>query len=148
MSPAPLSCNTVAVALLARAGDELVMGVDEDDLPAAQGFSGNSNLLVAPAWRLPYDVRTSSAARVWIVARLASEYGVGAIGELGGPYRPSAGLTPETVFPLAVEVRSLAAGGRALTWIPLWTLVSRRAAIQDGHLRVLSLRAAHASGSS
>ncbi len=148
--PVPLSCNTVSVALLARAGADFVMGVDEDDLPAAQGFSGNSNLLVAPAWRLPHEVRTASVARAWIVARLASEYGVtaGAIGELGGPYRPSAGLTPETVFPLGVEVRSVTTGRRALTWIPLRALVSQRASVPDGHLRVLSLRAAHASSSS
>lgn len=147
--PVSLSGNTVAVAPLARAGDDVVMGVDEDDLPAAQAFSGNSDLLVAPAWRLPHEVRSVSNARDWIASRLAGEYGVsvGSVGELGGPYRPSAGLTPETVFPLAVEVLSVGSGSRALTWIPLRTLVSQRAAIPDGHLRVLSLRAAHAVGS-
>ena len=43
-----------------------LIGVDEDDLPAAQAFSGNSNLLVAPAWRLRNDVHDMSAARAWM----------------------------------------------------------------------------------
>ena len=146
VAPTSLSGNTVAVALLARVREDVVIGVDEDDLPAAQGFSGNSNLLVAPAWRLPNDLRTLAAARDWILERLVCEYGVtpGDIGDLGGPYRPSAGLTPETVFPLWVEVRSVATGVRSLNWLPLHSLVADRASIPDGHLRVLSLRAGHA----
>jgi SAM-dependent methyltransferase len=150
--PIRLGPSTVAVALLARAGDQLLMGIDDDDLPAAQGFSGNSNLLVTPAWRLPRQVAGTGAARAWIGERLAQEYGITAcnVWDLGGPYRPSPGLTPETVFPLAVEVASV--GGdprgdcRKLRWLPLPLLVERRASLQDGHLRVLLLRAAHALG--
>jgi hypothetical protein len=150
VTPVPLGTNTVAVALLTRQGAEVLMAVDEDDLPAAQAFSGNSNLLVTPAWRLPRDVQTPSEARAWIVARLEAEYGVvaGDVWELGGSYRPSPGLTPETVFPLAVEVARLARGEsaalRPLTWLPLRQLVAERAGLPDGHLRVLLLRAAHA----
>src|SRR5213078_3031827 len=136
----------VAVALLARVGDEVLMGVDEDDLPAAQGFRGNSNLVVTPAWRLPADVTTISRARAWIAHRLATEYGleIGETWELGGSYRPSPGLTPETVFPLAVEVTGRRDGERPLDWVPLSSLVAHRAELPDGHLRVMMLRAAHA----
>ena len=46
--------RTMACALLRAArGGEVLFGVDDDDLPAAQLFTGNSNLLVAPAWRIP-----------------------------------------------------------------------------------------------
>jgi SAM-dependent methyltransferase len=146
VAPIPLGTNTVAVALLASVGDEVLMGVDEDDLPAAQGFRGNSNLVVTPAWRLPADITTLSRARVWIAHRLATEYGleIGETWELGGPYRPSPGLTPETVFPLAVEVRGRRDGERPLHWVPLSGLVANRAELPDGHLRVMMLRAAHA----
>ena len=54
------------------------------------------------------------------------------------------GLTPETVFPWAVEVREIAPGQRPLHWAPLSEVIRRRAELPDGHLRVVSLRAAHA----
>ena len=146
VAPIPLGTNTVAVALLARVRDEVLMGVDEDDLPAAQAFRGNSNLVVTPAWRLPADVMTISRARAWIAHQLATEYGleIGETWELGGSYRPSPGLTAETVFPLAVEVTGRRDGGRSLAWVPLSSLVAHRADLPDGHLRVAMLRAAHA----
>ncbi|HEY7373299.1 MAG TPA: class I SAM-dependent methyltransferase [Polyangia bacterium] len=148
VAPIPLGTNTVAAALLARAGDELLIGVDEDDLPAAQGFGGNSDLLVAPAWRLPRAIATMPAARAWIAARVADEYRLetGEAWDLGGPYRPSPGLTAEVAFPLALEVRAAKAGGRPLRWLPIAELVERRAELPDGHLRVVLLRAAHALG--
>jgi SAM-dependent methyltransferase len=148
VAPLTFSTNTVAVALLARAGDDLLLGVDEEDLPAAQGFAGNSNLLVAPAWRLPRPIGTMTAARDWIEGRVVDAYGLatGDAWDLGGPYRPSPGLTAEVVFPLALEVREQRAMGRRLRWLPIAELVERRADLPDGHLRIVLLRAAHALG--
>jgi hypothetical protein len=144
----PFAESTVAAALLASVGGEVLLGVDEEDLPAAQGFGGNSNLLVTPAWRLPRDVTSLTAARAWIAARVRAEYGldVGEAWELGGPYRPSPGLTAEVVFPVAFEIRGRAAAGRALRWLPIAELVARRDRLPDGHLRIVTLRAAHALG--
>jgi hypothetical protein len=65
---------------------------------------------------------------------------------LGGAYRPSPGLTPEVVFPLAFAVKAIGPAGRALAWVPLAELVASRHRIPDGHLRILALRAAHAAG--
>jgi hypothetical protein len=146
VTPITFGTNTVAVALLAKQGDDVLIGVDEDDLPAAQAFSGNSNLIVAPAWRLPQTIETVSDATAWIKERLAAEHGleIGTTWELGGSYRPSPGLTPETVFPLAVEVLGRRSVGRGLEWVRLRELLSRRALLPDGHLRVVALRAAHA----
>jgi hypothetical protein len=145
--PRALSLRTVACAPLRRSGDRIFLGVDDDDLPAAQCFAGNSELLVAPAWRLPHDVTTRTPAFAFVRARLAEEYGAqaGAIWELGGRYHPSPGLTAEVVHLLAVEIESEREGAaRALTWVPLETIPSARHTLEDGHLRIAALRAHHA----
>ncbi|WP_437813059.1 methyltransferase domain-containing protein [Sorangium sp. So ce1078] len=170
--PRPLGALTVSTALLARSpSGEVLLGVDDHDLPAAQSFSGNSELLVAPAWRLPRGARTLADAEAFVRARLRVEYGIeaGEAVELGGAYRPSAGLTPELVQPLAFVVTAVAAGAppaaaaaphaaasplaapaldpaRPLYWAPLAALVAGREHLPDGHLRVIALRAAHALG--
>ncbi len=165
--PRPLGALTVSTTLLARApSGEVVLGVDDHDLPAAQSFSGNSELLVAPAWRLPRSARTLADAEAFVRTRLRVEYGleVGEAVELGGAYRPSPGLTPELVQPLAFVVTAVAAEApaapaaaappvapapvpdRRLYWVPLTELVAGREHLPDGHLRVVALRAAHALG--
>jgi hypothetical protein len=138
----------VVLAPLRRRGVRVEIGLDDDDLPAAQCFGGNSNLWVAPAWRLPHDVTGITQARQWIEARLGADYGavVAERWELGGPYRPSAGLTPETVFPLAVQVAGEQPAARALTWVALDTLLDGLDELRDGPLRVVVWRAAHAPG--
>jgi hypothetical protein len=148
VTPRTLSANTVACAVLARHEGRVWFGVDDDDLAAAQCFSGNSNLVVTPAWRMPVGVRSTSAAHAWIAERLQSEYGVetGRTWELGGPYYPSAGMSPELVYPVAVEVLRVTDAPRSLFFVPLDELVRRRDDLQDGHLRIVALRAAHATG--
>jgi hypothetical protein len=142
-----LGCNTVAVALLARdASGTLAIGIDEDDLPAAQQFNGNSKLLVTPAWRVPGSIHTITEALSFVRNKLSEEFGIHVHEPLalGGAYRPSAGLTPEIVFPFAFEVREVVAGMRKLKWIALQELINNRASLADGHLRVLSARMGHA----
>src|SRR5581483_10557767 len=112
--------------MLASRGGELLIGVDDFDLPAAQCFNGNSELLVIPAWRLPHEIASLTAARAWVAGRLESEYGLGCgeVWELGGPYHPTPGVTPEVVHPFAVEAVGDRPGGkRRLHWVPLRELV-------------------------
>jgi hypothetical protein len=146
--PARRSCNTVAVAALRRVSGAVWIGVDRDDMPAAQCFTGNSDIVLTPAWRLPSGVAGEKRSRAWVLERLAAEYGVAARDhwELGGPYRPSPGVTPETVFPIAVEVQDDSGGERSLEWLRLDDLVRHIELVQDGHLRVVALRSAHAVG--
>jgi SAM-dependent methyltransferase len=148
VTPQLLSSTTVATALLRRDGAGIYLGIDDDDLPAAQGFTGHSSLLVAPAWRLPQEACTLTAARAFVAERLRSEYGVhvAALHDLGGRYHPTPGATPEVVYPWAVEVGGVDAGVRPLNWVPLRDLVQQRGAVLDGHLRIVALRAAHAVG--
>ena len=144
--PGPLSTNTIAAAPLWRSGDQVYIGIADDDLPAAQAMSGNSQLLVAPAWRLPRDFATTTPARAWIADRLRSDYGLrcGDTFELGGPFHPSPGLSPEAVWPVAFEVLAHAPAPHALLWLPLADLAASPDLLTDGHLRVVTRRASHA----
>ena len=146
--PRKLGACTIACAPLRRHGGHVWLGIDDDDLPAAQCFEGHSELLVAPAWRLPRDVRTMTPAIAWMKARLAAEYGVTAGGtwELGGRWHPSPGATPEVVHAIAVEVEAEAPTTRPLAWVRLADAIAGRGNVRDGHLRVVTLRAAHAVG--
>jgi SAM-dependent methyltransferase len=146
--PERRSLLTVVVALLRRDARGVYLGLDDEDRPAAQDFTGHSELLVAPAWRLPGDVATRTAAWDFVAARLRAEHGAtpGRWFELGGRYHPSPGATPELVHPWAVEITAVDDAPRALRWVPLGELVAGRAALRDGHLRVVALRAAHALG--
>jgi hypothetical protein len=147
--PRELSINTIATALLARRGGEMLIAVDDDDLPAAQSFNGTSDLLVAPAWRLPKSIARRRDARRWIEQRLLREYGVRAAQwwELGGKYHPSPGITPERVYPYAIEVDAqVASGERPLYWLPLEEAARHADRLYDGHLRIVLFRAAHALG--
>jgi hypothetical protein len=149
VTPKKLGLCSIACLLLVRSGGDVLVGIDDDDLPAAQLFDGNSNLPVAPAWRIPRERRTTTPARGFVRERLAVEYGLeaGRFWELGGRYHPSPGVTPEVVYPVAVEVVRQSPGGqRLLYWVSLDELVAERGAIRDGHLRIGVLRAAHALG--
>jgi hypothetical protein len=146
--PKSLSHNTVACALLRKAEGEVWIALDDDDLPAAQSFSGNSQLLVAPAWRMPKEIRTLTPALAWTRNKIEEVYKVvaGRAWELGGRYHPSLGATPEVVHPVAFEVSEDRPGGRRLEWIRLHELIEQRARLHDGHLRIVALRSAHALG--
>lgn len=146
--PQRLSSNTVACALLRRVAGEVLIGLDEDDLPAAQCFDGSSAIWVTPAWRLPREVKTRGAALAWTEQQLHQTYGVASASftELGGRYHPSAGVTPEIVFPYAVDARITAPGKRHLHWAPLRQVIAGLSHFTDGHLRIAALRAAHSLG--
>jgi ubiquinone/menaquinone biosynthesis C-methylase UbiE len=146
--PRPLGACTLVAAPLRRHGGVAWIGLDDDDLPAAQCFEGHSELLVAPAWRLPRSVATMTPARAFMRERLAAEYGVesGSLWELGGRWHPSPGATPEVVHAVAVEVTAERSARRSLRWVPLADAVASRAQLRDGHLRIVALRAAHALG--
>jgi len=147
--PLPLSAQTVVAAVIARDADGLpVLGIDDDDLPAAQCFTGHSNLPVAPAWRLPHGVDSWLAMEAFVRTRFTAEYGaqVAHIATLGGRYHPSPGCTPEVVYPLAVQLDGWAPESthRRLRWVRLADAITNRAMLSDGHLRIVALRAYHA----
>jgi hypothetical protein len=146
--PSRMSCNTLCMALLRRMNGRVFIGLDDHDLPAAQCFTGNSDIWVSPAWRLPLHVRGRALSSTWVRGRIEADYGIicGKIWELGGRFYPSVGVTPEVVHALAIEVLSGDGVRQGLRWVALEDVLMHRAGLPDGHLRVVVLRAAHALG--
>lgn len=146
--PRELSINTIACALLRESEGEFFIAVDDDDLAAAQCFTGSSALMVAPAWRLPRDLRELAEAESWVRERLTETYGVKAAPfvQLGGKYFPSPGVTPEAVHLFAVPVEEEAEDCRRLQWFRLVDVLNAIELVRDGHLRIAVSRAAHALG--
>ena len=144
--PKHLSLQTVSMALLKRVGGEVWMGLCEEDFPAAQCFSGNSGLLVVPAWRLPKGVDTLSAAVEFLQARLQHEHNleVTQVLNLGGVYYPSPGVTPEALTPMLCEVVTELKNSRGIIWVKLKHVLSNFSELRDGHLKTTVLRASRA----
>ena len=154
--------TSVTAALLrppAPGSKTLELGVSQEDLPAAQAFNGHSNLRVAPAWRLPRssEPHRTASALAFLEARLLEEHAIAleshsgnAVrhGGLGGSYFPSAGLTPEWVYPfwLLLPPSPASEPTPGLEFVPLERLVSELPELEDAHLRLLVLRSAHAVG--
>lgn len=139
--PSRLQIQTLAVLPMLYHDNLWWVGLDLEDLPAAQAFSGSSRHWIAPAWRLPAGVINLNQARGWLQGALEREYGVTIAdwAALGGPYFPTPGLTPELVYPIAVRVEMQKPG--ALHFFPLETLMQKWDRIANGHLRCLLLRA-------
>ncbi len=148
VEPARTSLNTVAIAPLWKHQGTVYLGVIDEDLPAAQCFSGHSNHLQAPAWRLPDSVRTVDEAESFLRTALERENGVKVRDsfQIGGPYFPSPGVTPEIAYPWTVDVASFQPAPYLLNWVPLAELVEGFAHLKEGHLRTLVSRVWRALG--
>ncbi len=139
--PTRLQSLTLATLPLLYHQGQWWVALDLEDLPAAQAFSGSSRHWIAPAWRLPSEVRDLSQARSWVGAAFERDYGcrIEDWAPLGGPYFPTPGLTPELVYPVAVRLQVQTP--QNLHFFPLEQLVGRWEDISNGHLRCLLLRA-------
>ncbi len=148
VSPAKTSTNTIVAALIYKNDGQIYVGIEDRDLPAPQSFTGHSNLFTAPAWRIPEAIPTLTQAKAWVTDRLKREHGVvaGDVWELGGPFHPTPGLTPESAHPIAVEVARQEGSSRDLHWVRLSDLLHNRALLRDGQLRTVAYRLAHAIG--
>ena len=91
----------------------MLIGLETRHLPVPQIHEGDARILTAPAWRLDRHVETLDQAR----SVLAESFGVpvGAITPLGAAYFPSAGITPERVYPFVVRLSDTAAAGALTT---------------------------------
>lgn len=143
--PRAHSLSSVALAVLWRTPDDAWLGVVDDDRATAQSFTGHSNLLTTPAWRLPTSVLNLAEAERFARQRLLVEFGVATddLVPLGGTYFPTPGLTPESVHPFVAPARSCGPDS-SLLWIRVAELAQHATALRDTHLRVAVLRLAHA----
>ncbi|WNG43629.1 methyltransferase domain-containing protein [Archangium minus] len=146
--PREASRNTTVALPVVRTREGILVGIEHRELPVVQHFTGSASFAVTPAWRLPRTVTHLGQVPAFIAERLREEFSVTVrhAWELGGSYHATPGVTPELVWPFAVEVEADAACGSRLRWIPLEVLISQLEEVQDAHLLVVAWRLAHALG--
>jgi len=146
--PREASRNTAVALPVVRTREGIRVGIEHRELPVVQHFTGSANLAVTPAWRLPRTLSRLDEVPAFIAERLREEFSltVRRTWELGGSYHATPGVTPELVWPFAVEVEADAACDSRLHWVPLEVLVSQLDAVRDAHLLVVAWRLAHALG--
>lgn len=146
--PKNSSSNVASALPFAFVGDRVAVAIEARHFASVQRHEGRSNLGVCPAWWLPKTVDGVAEAMAFVRGRLAewTKDTPAKCFELGGAYAPSAGLSPELVYPLAVQFD--AKDFRRLPWlvVDLDELVKNRRKILDGHLAISVLRLAHALG--
>jgi SAM-dependent methyltransferase len=144
--PHNFSKNTVAAIPFFKADDEIFVGIEYRDLPAVQRFTGSSHIACVPAWRLPKTVSHKFEIEPFLVEKFAKDFNVSVnkMWELGGSFFTSAGITPEVVYPLAVELKAESLSETNLRFFNLKTLLEKIEQIQDAHFLILLNRLAHA----
>jgi hypothetical protein len=146
--PRVLSKNTVVGIPVARTPGGTYTAVEHRDLPAVQRFTGSSTIATAPAWRLPAAVKHRTQIPEFLGMGMSRDFGVHIRGcwELGGPYFPTPGVTPELVRPYAVEIDLSGLGGSPLLLVRVDEMLANLDLIQDAHLLIALLRLSHALG--
>lgn len=143
--PRTFSKNTVSAIPFIRTAHDVLVGIEIRDLPAPQNFTGNSRLACVPAWRLPRSIGHKFEIEEFLRERFPLDFraDVNRVWELGGAYFTSAGITPEIVYPMAVEVGAETAGSSELTFFRLGDIIGRQAELHDAHLLISLNRLEH-----
>ncbi len=144
--PKALSKNTVSAIPFVRTGRDVLVGIEVRDLPAPQNFTGNSRLACVPAWRLPRSIGHKFEIEDFLRERFPVDFraSVRQTWELGGAYFTSAGITPEIVYPTAVELNAETADAADLIFLRLPYLLESQSEINDAHLLISLNRLDHA----
>ncbi len=148
VAPHNLSKNTVAAIPFFMANNEIFVGVEYRDLPAAQRFTESSRLVCVPAWRLPKTISRKFEIEPFLREKFPQDFQVSVdkVTELGGSFFTSAGITPEVVYPAAVELNAESLTQTDLQFFRINDLLDRLDEIQDAHLLISVNRLAHALG--
>jgi ubiquinone/menaquinone biosynthesis C-methylase UbiE len=146
--PQNFSKNTVAAIPFFMADGEVFVGIEYRDLPAVQRFTGNSNTVCVPAWRLPKTISHKFDIAPFLREKFPNDFNVEIrkTWELGGSYFTSAGITPEVVYTMAVEMDAENLRETDLKFFNLKDLLLKIDEIQDAHLLILVNRLAHTLG--
>ena len=146
--PREASRNTAVALPVVRTREGIRVGLEHRELPVVQHFTGSAHLVVTPAWRLPRTLTWLGQVPAFIAERLREEFSVTVrhTWELGGSYHTTPGVTPELVWPFAVELQADEACDSRLRWVPLEVLIGQLDAVRDAHLLVVAWRLAHALG--
>lgn len=146
--PKDLSKNTLAAIPFVQTEETALVGIEFRDLPAPQRFTGSARLACTPAWRLPRSIEHKFDLEPFLKAKFLQDFNVSVnkTWELGGSFFTSAGITPEVVYPTAVELKAETILETDLLFFNLKDLIEISDEIQDAHLLILLNRLAHALG--
>jgi SAM-dependent methyltransferase len=146
--PQQLSINTLVALPLAQTARGIFVGIEHRDLPAVQSFTGSSKIAVAAAWRLPFTVKDRSELSSFLMEAMHRDFRIPVLRswELGGPYFPTPGVTPEIVYPFAAEIELSEGFASGLHFVHLDQLIAQLHSVEDAHLLITACRLAHALG--
>lgn len=146
--PKNYSKNTVAAIPFIKTENEILVGIEFRDLPAPQRFSGTSQIACVPAWRVPPEIEHKFELEDFLREKFPKDFAaeIKNTWELGGTFFTSAGITPEIVYPTAVELKTKKLSKTDLKFFHLNELLKNSQKIQDAHLLILLNRLAHSLG--
>ena len=146
--PRELSFASTVGLPVVKTEDSVLVGLESRDLPAVQSFTGSSQILTAPAWRLPRSLHSQTQLPAFLRNSMQRDFGLFILDtwELGGSYFCSPGVTPEVVYPFVVEVDSQNIASTSLTFVNFDDLRRNLEQIMDPHLLIATYRLSHAIG--
>jgi hypothetical protein len=143
-----LSLLPVAKVQLADGSEQIVVGLEIKNLPAVQEKTGSSLFVTIPTARIPASARSVNEAQREGTEMLSRVFGLSsrATRTLGGKYAVSPGVTPETMYPLIVEVDLSKSRKDSLVWLPLRDVIPHIPKLQCAQAVTSLYRAAHLFG--
>ena len=143
-----ISNNTISIVPLIKNETDILVGLEIRDLPAPQLHGFSSAFYAIPAYRLPREIISMDGAAQFVTTQLANDFGllIDAPKRLGALYYPTAGLTPETVYPLFAEVAGHKPKNDDLHWFRLKDVLNNLHEIRGGHTLTGLYRVGHALG--
>ena len=146
--PQELSFSTVTALPVVKTERGVFVGLEVRDLPAVQARTGSSRVLTVPSWRIPRSLRSVRELPAFVSTGMRRHFALAAqnVWELGGPYFSSPGVTPEVVFPFAIEVEANDIASSQLRFMDCAILGARLDQIEDAHSLIAIGRLRHALG--
>jgi SAM-dependent methyltransferase len=142
VTPQQVSTNTLLTLPVAKQGGIIYVGLEIRQLPVPQLHLENSCIPVAPACRLPKDIKTYKDLEKYMLQLKIDGSEIAHFNKLGEKFFPSVGITPEQVYPYVV---SLSQTNNNLQWVSLNELYHNLETLKDGHLLISVVRLFHAT---
>ena len=148
VAPREFSKHTATAIPVLKTEQGVFIGLEHRDLPAAQTFTHSARLAVVPAWRIPFAVTHIAELPPFLTQMMRREFSLAIrqIWELGGAYFPTPGVTPEIVYPFAIEVEAQELSNSDLQWASLSDVIAHLDLLKDAHSLIVICRLAHALG--
>lgn len=140
--PSIVSSNTLVTLPVFRKDGQIYVGLEVQSLPVPQIHSGNSQIITAPAKRLPKEICNIHELEKYIANLKIGKGKVECYSKLGEKYFPSVGVTTEQVYPYLI---CLSCADKSLKWVNLSDLYKNMEKIEDAHLLISLCRLIHAT---